>query len=349
MRTYSKFIPVLAILLTLPWTTAEAETIRLRVAGFFSIVQKVIDVEKRFFEGLPDRTGLDISVTYSPLDQLGIKMPDALRLIKAGTFDVMVAGLGNVARDDPFLEGADIAGVSTNAEVLRKVLESYRPAMETRLAQRFNSKLVALWPAGIQGLFCATEIKTVDDLKGKKVRVWNSSQALVLKALGVTALTMQMPEVYLALQRGVMDCATTSPSAGNTAKWTEVTSHYVPLSIGAAVNAHHMNMATWNKFTAAQQQKLAAEFMDLERQLWHVGTAVQDDGLNCSVGQEPCRDHKRYNLKLVPKTADLDRKLQKAAESSAVAAWGKACNKVYPECSRIWNQSVGKVTNLSIK
>jgi TRAP-type C4-dicarboxylate transport system substrate-binding protein len=340
---------LLVIFLSWPWTYANAETAQLRVSGFFSIVHKVIEVEKRFFAELPERTGLEIAVSYAPLDQLGVKMPDALRLVKSRTFDIMVAGLGNVARDDPFIEGADIAGVSTNAEVLRNVLDAYRPAMETRLRERFNIQLMALWPAGIQGLFCNTEIKTIDDLKGKKIRVWNASQALVLEALGATSLTMQMPEVYLALQRGVMDCATTSPSAGNTAKWTEVTTHYVPLSIGAAVNAYHMNLDTWNEFPPTAQRKLAAEFKRLEGELWEVGTTVQDDGLNCSVNREPCKDHKRYNLTLVPKTADFDRKLQIAAEGSAVKAWGAACDKVYPGCSKVWNGSVGKVSSLMVK
>lgn len=344
----NRFVAVVP-LLVLPFATANAAPAELRVAGFFSAVQKIVEVEKPFFEGLAKRSGLDIAVNYNNLDLIGVQMPDALRLVKGGTFDIMVAGLGNVARDDPFLEGADIAGVSTNPETLRKVLDAYRPAMEERLREKFNIKIMALWTAGLQGLFCTTKINDIKDLKGKKVRSFNTSQALVLQALGATSVTMQMPEVYTSLQRGVMDCASTSPSAGNTSRWTEVTTYFVPLAIGGAVNAHFINLDKWKKFTPAEQQKLTAEFNTLEKELWRVGTEVQQDGANCSTNREPCKEHKRYSLVYVPQTPELDRALQKASEESAVAAWGKSCERAYKGCTRIWNDTVGKVTGLRIR
>ena len=336
-------------LIVWPFTGAVAAPTELKVVGFFSGVQKIVEVEKPFFEGLAKRSGLDIAVNYNNLDVIGVQMPDALRLVKGGSFDIMVAGLGNVARDDPFLEGADIAGVSTNAETLRKVLDAYRPAMDERLRERFNLKTMTLWTAGLQGLFCNAKVMDLKDLKGKKIRTYNSSQALVVQALGAISVTMQMPEVYASLQRGVMECATTSPSAGNSTRWTEVTTYYFPLAIGGAVNAHFINLDKWKKFSPAEQQKLTAEFNALERELWLRGTVVQQDGVNCSTGREPCTGHQRYSLTTVTQSPDLDKALQKASEQSAVATWGKNCEKSYPGCTRVWNDSVGKVTGLRIK
>lgn len=123
----------------------------------------------------------------------------------------------------------------------------------------------------------------------------------------------------------------------------------MPLAIGAAVNAHYINLEKWKRFSAAEQQKLAAEFRALEKELWRVGTDVQQDGLNCSTGREPCKEHKRYSLTSVPQTPELDRALQTASEASAVAAWGKTCEAAYAGCAAIWNDTVGKATGLRVK
>ncbi|MFH1488679.1 MAG: TRAP transporter substrate-binding protein DctP [Pseudomonadota bacterium] len=53
-------------------------------------------------------------------------------------------------------------------------------------------------------LFLAKPIKTVDDLKGMKIRVSPTNVPLA-KALGATPVQMPPPDIYTALERGVVD------------------------------------------------------------------------------------------------------------------------------------------------
>jgi TRAP-type C4-dicarboxylate transport system substrate-binding protein len=329
---------------------APAEQVQLRAVGTFSGNKAQVDgVERPFYDTLAERTGIDLAVNYNPADVLGVKIADALRLVKSGAFDVIAAGVGNVAGDESFLEGVDIAGLSTDLDLLRKAVGAYREEMNKKLEERFNARVMTLWPFGPQVFFCATPINGITDLKGKKVRTYTASMALLVKQLGGTAVTLEFSEVYPALQRGVADCAITAPSAGNNAKWTEVTDHFFPLSIMAAVTAHFMNLDTWNKFTPDQQEKLEAAYRDMEDQLWDVAKKVNEDASNCNVGREPCEMHEKYDLQLVEVTPPMIETVKKAAEESTVPAWAEGCTRVHPDCAETWNRTVGEVYGITIQ
>src|SRR5688572_7741016 len=204
----------------------------MRIAGNFSSNNKHVDlVEKPFFLGLPKTTGIPLSVNYNPMDILNVQAADALRLLRSGTFDVMSVQIGMASRDDPFFEGLDLIGVSTNMKDLRQAVSAYRDAFDQRLQTRFNAKVMTLWPFGPQVFYCNKPIRTVDDIKGLKVRSFTPSMAALIQHLGATPITLQFSEVYTSLQRGVADCGVTSPTSGNTGKWPEVTTHFLPLSV----------------------------------------------------------------------------------------------------------------------
>jgi TRAP-type C4-dicarboxylate transport system substrate-binding protein len=141
---------------------------------------------------------------------LGLNLADALRLAGAGTFQVVTTQIGSVARDDAFLEGIDLIGVSTDMAELRTAVDAYRDAFNDRLGKRFGVKALAIWPFGPQVFFCNQEIKTLADLKGLKVRSFTASMSSLLTQLGATPVTLSFPEVYPALQRGVASCGVTS-------------------------------------------------------------------------------------------------------------------------------------------
>ncbi len=321
----------------------------LRVAGNFSGNKKQVDgVERPFFDGLAKETGIDFKVNYNPMDMLGIKAPDALRLIKSGAFDVMSVQIGMAARDDPFFEGLDIAGVSPDMKSLRKVVDAYRAVFDKRLQKKFNAKVMTLWPFGPQVIYCKPVVNNLGDLKGKKVRTFTASMSALVDALGATSITLQFPEVYPALQRGVADCAVTAPTAGNSANWPEVTTHLIPLGLLGAVQGHFMNLDTWNKFSPDQQKKLTAAFKRMEDQMWDIAINVNDDAVACNVGESSCKEHKKFNMTLVPVTAAMVAEIKDAARKVTVPNWAKACNKVDPGCSKTWNETVGKVVGITI-
>src|SRR3954462_2154315 len=161
------------------------ELVTLRVAGNLlatGLIQQT--KEQPFFENLAKTTGLPLAVDYKPMDVIGIKDAEGLRVLKSGLFDIVTLRVAQVSRDEPFLLGADLVGLDPNYEIARKVVDAYRDAFDKRLQERFNGKLLGIWPFGPQVLFCNAAINGLADLKGEKVRVYDQSLAKFIEQIG---------------------------------------------------------------------------------------------------------------------------------------------------------------------
>lgn len=339
----------LALLFTSPLAHADDPT-SMRVAGNFSSNKNHVDaIERPFFVALPKLLGTSMNVNYNPMDVLGVQAADALRLLRSGTFDVMSVQIGMASRDDPFFEGIDLIGVSTNMADLRKAVDAYRTAFDERLQKRFNAKVMTLWPFGPQVFYCNKPVKSVDDLKGLKVRSFTPSMAALIQSFGATPVTMQFSEVYPSLQRGVADCGVTSPTSGNSGKWPEVTTHFLPLSVSGSVQGHFMNLDYWNKFSPAAQKSLLAQFKKMEDEMWSLAERANGDAMNCNVGKDPCKDGTLFKMTLVPVTPADEKKVKDAVTKVVLPIWKASCNRIDPQCSDTWNSTVGKARGLRIE
>ena len=339
-----------AIVMVLWSLTAAADPTGMRIAGNFSSNTKHIDqVERPFFTALPQTSGIAFKINYNPMDVVNVQAADALRLLRSGTFDVMSVQIGMVSRDDPFFEGIDLMGVAPDMDKLRTVVNAYRDAFDERLQKKFNAKVLTLWPFGPQVFWCNKPIGKLDDLKGLKVRSFTPSMAALIQSFGGTPVTMQFSEVYPSLQRGVADCGVTSPTSGNSGKWPEVTTHFMPLALSGSVQGHFMNLDHWKKYSPESQKKLIAEFRKMEDQMWELARVSNGDAVNCTVGKDPCVNHTKFKLTLVP-VSDADQaRLKDAVSKVVLPIWKKTCNAVDPQCSEIWNATAGKAAGLKIE
>ena len=154
MKKFYYMLLCLVFTLIFSGVAFAADPTTMRVAGNFSFnVLHVETVERPFFNTLAEKSGLNLAVNYNPMDVINLQPADALRTLRAGTFDVMSVQIGMASRDDPFLEGVDLIGVSTNMKDLRVAADAYREVFDKRLQQRFNAKVLALWPFGPQVFF----------------------------------------------------------------------------------------------------------------------------------------------------------------------------------------------------
>jgi TRAP-type C4-dicarboxylate transport system substrate-binding protein len=337
-----------AALLTMALSTpAPAQTTKLRVAGNLvstGLIQQ--NKEQPFFENFAKSTGLPFEMDYKPMDVLGVKDADGLRVLKSGLFDIVSLRVAQVSRDEPFILGADIVGLNPDYETGRKVVNAFREEFDKRLQERHGAKLLGIWPFGPQVVFCKTPISSLADLKGKKVRVYDQSLAKFIEKLNGIPVTIPFGETQQALERGVTDCAITGPSSANSAGWPEVTTHFMPIGFQIALNAFGMSLPKWKALTPAQQGKFLEAFKKFEDDTWAYSKELFEDASRCNVGKEPCKTGKKYAMVDVPVRAADQKLVHDALSSVSLPGWSELCEKSSPGCTAIWKRVIGPIVGV---
>jgi TRAP-type C4-dicarboxylate transport system substrate-binding protein len=328
--------------------SASAET-GIRATGLVSTHKFHTALEQEFYATLSERTGIPLEINFNPLDVVGVDMQDTLRMVRSGAFDIVQSTVGAAARDDMFLEGIDLIGVSTSMEQLEEAVAAFRPELEKRVAEKFNAKPLAVWPYGPQVFYCNAEVASLEDFQGLKIRSYTSSMSTLIEALGATPVTMSFKEVYPALQRGVVDCAITSPTSGNTGNWPEVTTHFVSLGISWSVNAHFINLDTWNAFSDEEKAALEAEFAAFEQAFWDLATQNNGWATACNTGAEGCENYTPFAMTLVEPSPEDQAKVTAATMEKVLPGWAESCDASFSDCSQIWNATVGAARGIELK
>jgi TRAP-type transport system periplasmic protein len=343
-----KFATMLIALAALGTSAGAQERIKLKVIGqplATGLIQK--NKEQPFFESLAQKTGLPIDIEYKPIDTLGIKDTEQLRVMKAGLFEMASLRMSQNSRDEPTILGLDLVGLNPDYKTGKAVAIAYAPILDQRLQKQFGVKLLGVWPFGPQVLFCRKPIAKLADVKGLRVRTYDQNLAKFVESLGGTPVPIAFAETHQSLSLGVVDCAVTGPSSANSAGWPEVSTHYLPIGMQIALNGYGITLAAWNKLKPDQQAKLQAAFDELVADIWNYSEELFVDASNCNVGKDPCTTGKKFTLVNVPVTAsDLDI-VKKAVRDISYPGWAEVCDKSNPGCSAAWKKSVGPIIGMN--
>jgi TRAP-type C4-dicarboxylate transport system substrate-binding protein len=324
----------------------ELPELTVKVVGNYSYFVQTKEVEAPFWnEKIVEASNGKITADYANQDILGIKDFSMLRLTKAGVADFGVSDISKMAGDDPVFEGCDLAGMTVDTETARKACDAWKPMMEEALQSKFNAHLVALGINPPIVFWCNTPIGGLSDIAGKTVRVFNTTQADFVSAVGGTTVTMAFGEVVPAMERGVVDCALTGTLTGNTSGWPEVTTHLYPLPVGWSIYYTAVNNTAWESWGPEVQEFFTVQGKELEDMNWDIGQKATEEGVNCNIGDDPCTLGKKASLQLV-ELSDEDLKTRdQLLQDVVLVKWGQRCGK---ECAQKWNETVGQVVNLTI-
>ena len=109
-NTFARILGSLG-LAALPAAAMAAEH-QLTALGTFSNQLQSSEIERPFFEDLPEKFDGRLAVEFRTSDEVGLSGFDAMRMLKLGIFDVMAIQLGYVSGDEPFVLGLDLPGIA---------------------------------------------------------------------------------------------------------------------------------------------------------------------------------------------------------------------------------------------
>ncbi len=345
MTMRALMIAALAAGLASPATAQDLPKSHFKVIGLNSPTPVSIYDELPFWKKtLTEASKGAITADITPLDQMGIDDKTMLRLLKLGVMDFAAMDISKMAGDDPRFEACDLAGLTLEPDKARAACNAYRAVIDGQMQKNWNAKLLAFGGNTPQVIWCRTEVKGLDDLKGKKIRVFNNTMRDFLGGLGATAISMAFAEVVPALSAGVVDCGVTGSLSGNTAGWPEVTKSVYMMSLGWSINVLAVNLTSWNRLDAKTKAFLEEQMKAYENKMWATLKSATDEADNCNTNKQPCKLGKLANIKVVSVSAAEAVTHKKLVEGAILAGWAKRCGGA---CAKEWNDTVGKALGLA--
>lgn len=324
----------------------ELPKTQLRIVGGLSNLTAYNDYEKPFWtKTIPELSKGQVTAEIKGFNEMGLKGPELMRLMSQGVVEFGTATLSYFASDNPINEAIDLAGLAPDVKTARAVTDAFEPIYAKIYGDGAKVKVLGISPYPAQVLFCNAEIRSLADLKGKKVRTSGRSQAEFVEAMGGSSVTMAFGEVVPALQNKVVDCAITGSLSGYSAKWYEVSTHLYALPINWNQQIHAVNQKAWDKLDPKVRDFLQTSVKGLVNDIWNAAERQTEEGYACNSGAASCAQPVKGKMVLVQPTA-ADRELLARIRGDVINKWAARCSA---ECVSDFNATVGKVVGVTAK
>lgn len=200
-----------------------------------------------FAADVAELSGGSLTIDVFHGGSLKLKDNDVARWLPRGAVEMGLVWANYLGRDVPDLNAVMIQGSVGSPEELISALPEIQEIYTEVLTD------LDIVPTGFMALpllkasiFCRKDpVRTLDDLRTKKLRVWSNDQVETFTKLGVPAQIVGQNDLYVALQTGVVDCAVYPALFAHTISLQEVTKYAsylypvagVPYVLGASKGA----------------------------------------------------------------------------------------------------------------
>ena len=311
---------------------------RLRIVGGLGSLNQYTRLEEPFWRvTLPALTAGNVQADIAPFDRAGIRGQDMLRLLQQGVVSFGTAPLNLAGAEDALLAAVDLPGLNPDIAALRRSVAAFRPALAAHLRQRHGLELLAVYTYPAQVVFCKMPFATLDDLRGRRVRVAGTTLADVVESLGAVPLLLPLAETVPQLRAGTLDCAITGAMSGNTIGLHEVTGHLHSLALSWGLSLFAANGATWSALSPELRSLLKQRLPLLERDIWAAAERETSEGAACNTGAPACKSGRLGQMQRVgPDSADRAR-LHALLGQTTLPRWLARCGA---GCAEVWNNTL---------
>lgn len=276
-----------------------------------------------FADYVKEKTNGEIQLDVFPMGTLGGERSMAEQ-VQGGTLDMMHCTTAVLSNFVPEVALFDLPFLWPSREVAYKVLAD--PEFFKIFADAFPQKGLVMIGYGENEFRDLTnidrEVRLPEDVKGMKIRVMESPVYLeTWKALGASPVPMPFPEVYNALQQGVINAQENPLMTSVMVKFTEVCPFATKLDYSLQETIQMVNIDLWESFTPEQQQ-IFREAAELSIKVNREGSAKMMPGIIDKLKAEG-------KVKVTYLTPEER------------AEWNKAVQPVYA----MFDEKVGKIPN----
>jgi len=210
---------------------------------------------------LKELSGGKLGINQFPGGQLG-QEPQMLQKLRAGDIDFVVTSTANASTLAPQAGVFSLHFLFRDQQHLAKALADPAIAAEFRAMvkdQVQGAQVLGLLTMGMRNMYSKQEVKSVDDMKGRKIRVQaTKTEDTHFPAYGAQTVHMPFGDVYTSLQTGVVNVAENGVNVYLANKHYEVAPVLSMTEHEANNNCIWISDKTWNSLTPEQQKWVQA-------------------------------------------------------------------------------------------
>ena len=248
---FNKLAAAFAASIVLGATAASAT--ELKLADFQPPTHFVVkDVYDPFAATISEKTGGDVTVKVFMGGELGPGPAEQYSRALDGVTDISFGLPGYTASNFPETLLTELPGVISADTGTEKMLEN----MDMLSNEYKRVVLLGIWNNAPNLIFTGSKpIRSLEDLKGLKIRVPSRNAGLVVEAWGGSPVSMPAPDIYNAMQTGVIDGAMTDATTLGAFKLAEVTK-YITMGMDTTISSFFlvMNRDSFGSLSDDQQK-----------------------------------------------------------------------------------------------
>jgi len=289
-------------------------------AGFWLTANQIALAKK-----VEDATGGKLKINVYPGSSAGFKDQEILDAVSENLLQMADLTGSHVAGQEQIMEMMDLPDfVPGDTQFRFKLQDALRPLYADLLKKKYRVHLYDVIELNPRRLYTKAPVQTLADLKGLKIRALGPIDAAYVRALGAEPTTTNWPEVYIALQQGVIDglMAADGPFLGM--KFHEVTRNiYDTANAGPTI------------FTLVSEQALAKLPADVREKFLGMRQTLTDANRASYATLDPKAREAllKVGMKVHPVSAADQKKMRDAAKP-IIEQWAARLN---PESRKIYD------------
>lgn len=303
---------LVTLLACLPLAALAQQPVKLKVALFSPDRERIYNTVMKPFAGNVNRDAKGaLEVELYPNGALGRNPAQQAQMVLDGVADIAFIVPPFTPGRYPESEVLELPGLFEN---LREGTLVYTRLVSAGVIKDFEQFFpVAVWATPPFSIHSAVPLKSLADLKGKKVRAAGTMQIEALKSLGAVPVGIPPPEVPEAISRRTIDAATSQPSVVFDFGYDRVTSTHYFVRLGVVPLVVMMNRKKFDSLPSAGQQALRTYSLDWMAKVYSDEITHYDRELIKRLEADPKRKV------VIPTRADQE--AARAAFEPVIQAW----------------------------
>jgi TRAP-type C4-dicarboxylate transport system substrate-binding protein len=285
----SSLAAVFSLLLTVGLGEAgaqEAKTYKWNVPVIWTLPHHVRTEQEAMRARVLERTGGKMDISLFQFGEVGLVDSDVLSIVRSGDFPLVELDGAKTSGDEPLFLIFNLAGLASSIEDAIKIGKATEDLRKQALDEWNAVEIGLVHYLPPQAIFSKGPVRTIDDLRGLKLRVSSSTLLSAFKLVGSQPQLIPWGDVPAALLQGVVEGAVTSPSSGIGVGFADTTKYMTTMPLSDRIS-WIMNKDAWNKLPPAIQKVLREESKaagDRIQANWNreeatVGKLVHDAGM----------------------------------------------------------------------